>query len=264
MVSLVDSLPVITLDRIHLVPGIQVIQDIVTPEDTSKKELIPDDLPYAGYLSVRFSLFEWHNFTLKQYYWSIGMVGPASGGEQMQKSFHALIGNNEPKGWKHQLDNQLMLGLGYVLGYRTWQRVTKNGRRANWFNTMSIDLGNFYTGAMFGTLFQFGANYPDNMVTFSNLAYGNNQARFSFESDSNPTGWSIIAGFYLNTVAHIYLIDNAPDHDLDRGTLAGKGIISFNLHSDRYQISFMLQAARRNVNQSEMIDHWGRITISWI
>ncbi|WP_232771323.1 lipid A-modifier LpxR family protein [Colwellia sp. 12G3] len=36
---------------------------------------------------------------------SIGIVGPASGTEQLQGSIHKLLGASTPQGWPYQVEN---------------------------------------------------------------------------------------------------------------------------------------------------------------
>jgi len=66
-------------------------------------ELIPNDLPYVGYASAIFSLYQRQDARFEQFRWTLGLLGPIAGEEEIQKAFHRLINNDEPRGWRHQL-----------------------------------------------------------------------------------------------------------------------------------------------------------------
>ncbi|WP_323814360.1 lipid A deacylase LpxR family protein [Cellvibrio sp. NN19] len=86
-------------------------QAMVTPEDITKEVPDPDDAPYAGLLFLRSSYvvvkddFADHVATL------VGVVGPSSGAEEVQKSVHKLVGSDQPKGWDYQLDDKFVWQL---------------------------------------------------------------------------------------------------------------------------------------------------------
>ncbi len=80
-------------------------QNIFTPEDISRKEVIPDDRPYAGWLYVGLGLitdqrsgegrFRNRRDSLEL---NLGMVGSVSLAEQLQTSAHKLRGATRPEG----------------------------------------------------------------------------------------------------------------------------------------------------------------------
>ena len=49
---------------------------------------------------------------------SLGIVGPGSGAENLQNSFHDLIGQDHPNGWGGQIQNTPVVQL---LHERTWR-----------------------------------------------------------------------------------------------------------------------------------------------
>lgn len=265
MVNLVEVFPFLNLQGQRITAGIRISHDIVTPEDTSKKELIRDDMPYAGYLSSTFSLFEWHGNVIEHYRWSMGLVGPNARGEQVQNRFHVLINNDEAKGWDNQLDNQFTVGIGYTRGYCSWKGTThKNGMQASWLNTISIDLGNFYTGGTFGSAFQFGSNFPEDTFILTNISFGNTRTQLRSNSTPAKWGWSITTGAYISALGYIYYLDDSANHDLKRDILVGHGFVGLNLCYNHFQISFTIQSSRLTINETKQTDSWGTFTLSWI
>ena len=98
--------------------SIDLSQQMYTPANTSVNPANPHDRPYAGYLSANFSLLsdtEDHRSVLML---SLGVIGPASGGEALQNSFHDLIGQGHDAGWGSQIGN---IPAIEVLHERTWR-----------------------------------------------------------------------------------------------------------------------------------------------
>ena len=89
-------------------------QNIYTPEDLSATTLIEEDRPYAGWLYLGFGLVgNQGDHRYDKIELEIGMVGPASGAEDVQTSWHQRFGFRDPKGWRHQLKNEPGLNLYY-------------------------------------------------------------------------------------------------------------------------------------------------------
>jgi hypothetical protein len=87
-----------------------VAQEMHTPHDITGPNPPEDDQPYAGILYVDSVLYmrkeRWpHARQLK-----LGVVGPSSHADSVQKDFHEFIGADEPLGWHTQLpDEPVML-----------------------------------------------------------------------------------------------------------------------------------------------------------
>jgi hypothetical protein len=96
-------------------------QQIYTPNDIERRELIVDDRPYAGWLyaSLGFLADNGHrsirhvdNIDL-----IVGLVGPDSGAESAQRRVHEWTDSDEPRGWDNQLDDEVTFD---VLYQRQW------------------------------------------------------------------------------------------------------------------------------------------------
>jgi lipid A 3-O-deacylase len=102
------------LQRISL----DLSQQIYTPANTSADPANPKDRPYAGYLSANLSLISDTDSTRSVLMLSLGVIGPASGGEAIQNGFHDLIGQGHDAGWGQQIGNVPAIEL---LHERTWR-----------------------------------------------------------------------------------------------------------------------------------------------
>lgn len=131
--------------------GTSLSQVIQTPSDLSEPDLIEDDVPYAGTLGVARSWSRLNDEALNAFQVYVGVVGPASGAEEMQKFVHNDLGLGEdPLGWDNQLDNEFLVNLNYAFA----RKVTRFGKQAVWGGDASwggsAALGNLFTQVQAG------------------------------------------------------------------------------------------------------------------
>ncbi|MCG8337452.1 MAG: lipid A deacylase LpxR family protein [Proteobacteria bacterium] len=263
VVSAISLLPLVTIEAEYVTVGFGIAQDIYTPHDTRNKELIEDDIPYAGHLYTKYSLFEWRENEVEETYFAIGVVGPSSGAECTQKAFHRLVENDEPQGWEHQLPDYPTFGIGYNNAFNLWHQYYKSGMHSDWIPSYGLELGNFMTGVFGGLSFRFGDNYPTNQApVFGSINSGLN-SRLALNSGNRAFGWSASIGTYLSAVAYSHVLDSSEDHEIERKALAGMAVASFALYIKNFQLFFSVQSINMNINGSIFSHGWGGITFSF-
>src|SRR3546814_21189367 len=99
-----------------------------TPSDITVADPDPEDQPYAGWLYGTAGLINdlatgEGTRTQTSVQLSLGVVGPAALGEQVQKALHTVIDSPEPQGWDHPLRNE-PAGIGRASGR---ERVCQSG-----------------------------------------------------------------------------------------------------------------------------------------
>lgn len=110
-------------------PGLQrniafsIGQNIFTPEDTSRYDLIEDDRPYAGWLYGSIAFHSKNEFRLDSMEIQLGIIGPQSYAEQAQIFVHKIRGLDRPNGWENQLKNEV--GLNFIFE-RKWRVIEAN------------------------------------------------------------------------------------------------------------------------------------------
>jgi len=136
-------------DALQARASISLGQSIYTPEDTSNSELIEEDRPYAGWLYLGFGLVATQgNKRYDKLELTIGVIGPWSFAEEVQKSWHSLFGLDKPKGWDNQLENE----LGANLFYEQARRFDKK----DLFYGLGYDIIPHFGGSV-GNVFAYGA-----------------------------------------------------------------------------------------------------------
>ncbi len=143
--------------------GLTLCQNMYTPSTTKTGGILYGDRPYAAYLYL--GSFRISNDTLRQIrqtseIW-IGVIGPSSYGEWVQRSFHNSVPtNNEPLGWEYQIQNDLVLNYNLSL-----EKGIVSRRNFDFTVCAAGSLGTLYTNI--GGGFQFRAGWLN--PYFSNL-----------------------------------------------------------------------------------------------
>lgn len=120
-------------------------QQIFGPLASWASEIIYQDRPYTGYLYAGAALnWLYNNESALKLTAQIGIIGPASLAERVQKSFHDVLNLKYPLGWEFQLNNAV--GLNVEAQYT--RLLYRNSKE--WFDiaaTPSFRLGNTFSNA---------------------------------------------------------------------------------------------------------------------
>jgi lipid A 3-O-deacylase len=138
--------------------GLTIGQDIYTPKDITISAPQPYDRPWAGWLylgaigSLNVKPTEQHSIEL-----DVGVVGPASGANAVQTQWHRLINTDLPRGWQHQIKNE----LGVVFNYRIKHRkvlfeTIQGGVELDLIPHYGGAIGNVFTHAQGGAMLRYG------------------------------------------------------------------------------------------------------------
>ncbi|NLO78889.1 MAG: lipid A deacylase LpxR family protein [Xanthomonadaceae bacterium] len=83
----------------------QVMQ---TPNDLARSDLIRNEAPYLGMLLASANLHAFDARVADTLSLTLGVAGPVSGGETLQKLAHDILGSEDPKGWSNQVKNEVV------------------------------------------------------------------------------------------------------------------------------------------------------------
>jgi hypothetical protein len=151
-----------------------VAHSTFTPNDLTRSDLIEDDQPYAGWLHLTFGL-EWETTPkpvrlryLDNLELQLGVIGPLSWAEQIQRTTHDILDATDPQGWDNQLGNEPGINLFYSrqwTGAREFALTSGEG----WMPGLSFDLtpkvglalGNVHIFGAGGLMFRLGRFLPN-------------------------------------------------------------------------------------------------------
>jgi len=147
--------------------GLSLVQNMFTPSTTKVGGILYDDRPYAAYLflgSYKITNDPIHKFRQTSGL-DLGVIGPYSFGEWVQRSFHNSVPtNNEPLGWEYQIQNDVVIDY-----HATLEKGIINTRAMDFNLVTSASLGTLYTNVSGGFLFRAGWMNP----YFANLGIAN-------------------------------------------------------------------------------------------
>lgn len=240
--------------------GFSIVQNMYTPDNIDSDDIQYDDRPYCGLLLGNLIGQKTYNIPAGiatfEYGFGIGVVGENSFAEETQKLVHDIRNVRDPKGWKNQISNELILQYQVTASLNTIFYESEN------FNILAIPyttvyLGNFKTQFNFGFDFRIGL-FPPNKI-------GNN---FIF---SNERKRNFDAYLLVGTETRIVLHDMSLDgnvfrdsiHHVESETYVSE--LHYGLHIDIYNFSIeylMVNRTREYVGQDEPPDY-GRISIEY-
>jgi hypothetical protein len=129
-----------------------------TPSTTKVDGILFGDRPYAAYLY--FGTFKITNDPVSKFRQTseldLGVIGPYSFGEYIQKSFHNEVPTNTvPLGWEYQIKNDLVLNYHYVV-----EKGIVEKENFDFSVNSSGALGTLYTNISGGFLMRTGVKNP--------------------------------------------------------------------------------------------------------
>lgn len=133
--------------------SIELGQMIYTPLIRKTKELDDIDRPYCGYLFLKYGETGFYrNEQVFQFSSSIGIVGPASFGEDVQNGYHKLLRYATFAGWQFQVQNSL--GVDLSIAYA--KTVLHPSPWIKWTPTVQLNVGTVFTNAKLASYFTVG------------------------------------------------------------------------------------------------------------
>jgi len=198
-------------------------QSIFTPDDITRRDLIPDERPYAGWLYAGVGLTWVGAKAFDSLDLDIGVVGPHSFAEDVQKTWHTWFGFPRPEGWNNQLRDEPGVVLTYEHKWRKFHDFQTFGLDGDVTPHIGASLGNVLTQAAAGLTVRIGSDLKNN------FDYGPPRIRPSLPGSDyfeNRTGWSwyVFAGVEgRGVLRNIFLDGNSfrDSHSVDKKPFVG-------------------------------------------
>lgn len=158
---LINRLPFVNDPNILRAVSVSLGQDIYTPEDTDRSDLIVTDRPYAGWTYLAAGFHSISGNRKASWGLTIGVLGPLSLAEDTQNLIHDLLGLDRAQGWDNQLENEITVDVAFESQWR--------GLRSRGVSRFGYDLiphlgGRIGTTNIFanaGAEMRFGWNLPN-------------------------------------------------------------------------------------------------------
>jgi lipid A 3-O-deacylase len=243
-----------------------VAQEMHTPDDITIANPPEDDQPYAGILYVDSVLYarseRWaHAWELK-----LGVVGPASQADNVQKDFHELVGGDEPMGWDTQLPDEPVINVGLTTAYRLAEGQAGESARWRLVPVGHVGLGTYFTGVGLGMYGELGWNLVDALGGTA-LREGLNAA--STVGVGPVDGWSVsfFGGVGGHAIAHYLPLDGTVFEDsrsVDTKPFVGNVSLGMAVRHGGFALSLATTFTTKAFDTQEKSAEFGTLGLSWL
>lgn len=239
-------------------------QSIFTPDNIRTPDVIPNDRPYAGWLHAGVGLVSVSDTRLDNLQLDLGIVGPDSGAEAVQTTWHRAFGFPHPAGWSHQLKDEPALLLTYVRTWRRWRTFPFLGLSGDVEPDVSLDLGNVLTQGGAGFTIRIGNDLS------KHYDYGPPRIQPSlpgsdFFAVRDGFGWYAFAGAEGRAVAHNIFLDGntfAKSYSVDRRVLVGDLQVGLAVFIGRVRLAYTQVYRTKEFVTQDHADQFGSVSLS--
>jgi hypothetical protein len=266
------AIPTLTDEGLVYRAGIAIGQVIQTPDDLSRSDLIEDDVPYAGALTLQATWYAFNDDEFRGFEITAGVVGPPSLAEQTQKTVHKLIGSDDPKGWDNQLETEPVINFNYMRKQKLWRGGNPAGFSYDTAVNGNVGLGNLFTQASVALEMRFGQNMPRGFVYVPD-PIGLSMHYMASLKPANPQAASFYGTLVLrgSAFAHNIFLDGntfRDSHSVDKEPFVGMAIAGLHYERANWGIHFSVMVSSDDVDTSkypaaEGRERLGTVDIEW-
>ena len=269
--SLIGRLPFTDKPGLQRSVSLSIGQNIYTPEDTERSELIEDDRPYAGLTYFSAGLHGTSNLQMNTWEVLLGIVGPHSYGGDTQKTIHRWLNNDIPEGWSHQVEDEPVFNIFFEQRRKLWQSGIGGGWGHDIIPNWGAGLGNLVIEAHAGAQIRFGWNLPNDFGT-SLIRPGSDTNAPLDKRDPGSSklfhrlGVHIFAGVDGAYVLRNLTLDGntfQESHSVDREPIVGNFMIGVGFTIYRFRINFAHVYQTKTFKTQEDEEEYGSMTLSF-
>ena len=234
---------------------------MMTPRDISLSDPPQDELPYSALLAVTNTYLVVTPKYADSASTTLGIVGPAAFGEEIQTFVHKVIGAEKPQGWDTQLENEPVFQFSRARAWRSWVSAAQG---FDFITTSEISLGTLQSDVAVGGYLRYGTSLLESYAT----------VLFQGSRTSNPLGidggWNVYVGLQAGYVFNrIYTDGNtfrsSRSIDYSREFISGSVGLAYSWKN--YSITLALTDANiARMNNDEDLDNltqFGTLTFAW-
>jgi hypothetical protein len=246
-------------------------QNMYTPEDINRSDLIREDRPYAGvtYAAVGFHAIASHRMESVELL--LGIVNPHSYAGELQEKVHEFTGSTVPHGWDNQLDDEPIVNIFYE---RTWKLLRSGTGRGLGYDVLPSAggaLGNGITAGSAGVQARLGWNLPNDFGVsriHPGLDSSTTPQRQGLKpvTDSTEFGCYVFAALNGMAVAQNIVLDGntfTDSHSVDKKALVADLTLGFSVTIGRLGLSYASIYQTREFEGQRDNQKFGSITFSY-
>jgi len=232
-----QQIPTLTGDDLNYRMSLSIGQIIQTPENLSDPDLITNDVPYAGALTLKTTWIAFNNIDFRGFEIVVGILGRPSLAEQTQNLVHLMSDSETANGWDNQLKTEPIINLNYMRKNKFYQA----GNLAAFSFDASISgeaqLGTMFTTAGFRLETRFGENMPRGFVYRPDpigrfLTYDATMAPIKSKQASIYGSFTVGTSYYAHNLFLDGNVFSEPVHHVEKENLVSVATLAF--HYERF------------------------------
>lgn len=238
--------------------------NLYTPSDIEIAGRQNDDRPWAAFLYGSAGLVSVTKNHIDSLEATVGVVGPAAMGEQVQKFVHKHVSDSPmPEGWRHQLKNEPALMLSWERSWPNRYGLEALGWNAGATPYIGATVGNVYTYANTGfTLYltPYDGGMQDAPVRVRPAMPGTG----AFLVPENKFSWYLFGGLEGRAIARNIFLDGntfTDSHSVDKKPLVGDATAGLALTYGRVRLSYALIYRTKEFDEQDKGDIFGTMTL---
>lgn len=261
-----DLIPTFTINKTTSV-YYSLGHNLYTPKDITRVTQDPRDRPWAAFLYGSAGLVSITKNHIDEVEATLGIVGPAALGEQVQTFVHENIsGSPTPRGWGNQLDNEPGVMLSWQ---RRWpERYSIEGPLGLSVGVephLGATVGNIYTYANTGLSLRLSTKegrFQDDPSRVRPAMPGTG----AFVVPDGHFSWQVFGGIEGRAVARNIFLDGntfGDSHSVDKVPLVMDASAGVALGYGRTRISYALNYRSREFQLQDEGDIFGTVTLGF-
>ncbi|OLQ94246.1 exonuclease [Vibrio ponticus] len=166
-------------------------QKMYTPNDLLADVPIANQRPYAGVLFGELNYISIMDERVSRYNFTLGTVGENSLADKAQRLVHEITGSDYPNGWDYQVDEGLIVNLGYLNHLALYRSANASPTQFEITNISELNAGNFRSDISTGLMLRWGKNLS------GSLGAANIDKELPFRAGAlgkEPSGWFAFSG----------------------------------------------------------------------
>lgn len=239
----------------------RLVHQIYSPNDIKQSALIEDDRPYAGLVFGGISLYEdvpvgqWTQAT--DLHLDVGLVGPSSLADSIQREVHRVTQSERPSGWDNQLADEPI--VNFTMRRQWWHEAPLAGKHFSHGPSLGVALGNLYTYASAG----YSVRWGDDAQGIPTLTP--NPGSRHLMTGNAGWQWYVFAnveGYYM---AHNLTLDGnvfSNSHSVDSKEWVADASAGVAIAWDDWQVTYAAVQRTREFDGQDEEDKFGALTLS--
>jgi hypothetical protein len=262
----IRSMPVINPPATTKHVAFLIGQQMFTPQDIENPALLVDDRPYAGWTYAGIALHSNSESLLDSFELDIGMVGPESYAREVQEKVHDLLDSAKPRGWDHQLNNEVGLVLVYERKWRIWQLGFGNTNIVDLIPHLGMALGNVRTYANAGGEIRLGLNLPDDFGTALIRPAGDASMPAANASKGKAGVHLFVAVDGRSVLQNIFLDGNTftDSHAVDKEPFVADIMAGVSVHFNRFKITYSHVYKTKEFETQQEKQIFGSVSVAYL